>query len=156
MSNSTVARKVADVPMRCMDGLSSERLGDAHFHTYTLARTSSLWESLSLSTFPYRFQLLYGLLLECRSLYHHIRLLRLRNHISQPRMGREFQRDAFGHLMLNTRTQAHTMDMQRIRERHPWLSPEDWNLLLIGWDAGWESGTRADIPENSELPHNVP
>jgi hypothetical protein len=149
-------KKVSYAPMQYTDGLSSERLGDVHFHTYTLGRTSSLWESLSLSTFPYRFQLLYGLLLECRSLYHRIRLLRLRNHISQPRMGRELQRDTFGYLRLNRRTQAHTTDMQRIRERHPWLSPEDWNLFLIGWDAGWESGRHGDIPENSEPLHGVP
>jgi len=142
--------------MRCTDDLSSERLGDARFHTYTLGRTSSLWESLSLSTFPYRFQLLYGLLLEFRSLYHRIRLLKLRNHISQPQMGPEFQRDTSGHLIPNRRKQAHTTDMQQIRERHPWLSPEDWNLFLIGWGAGWESSKREDIPRSSEPPHNFP
>jgi hypothetical protein len=152
----TGAKTFADVPMLYTDGLSSEQLGDAHFHTYTLARMSSLWESLSLSKFSCRFQLLYGLLLERRSLYHRIRLLRLRNHISRPRMGQEFQQDTSGHLRLNRRTQARTKDMQRIRERHPWLSLEDWNLFLVGWGAGWESGRLADIPENSEPPHNVP
>jgi hypothetical protein len=129
------------------DSLSSERLGDAHFHKYSLEKTSSLWDALSLSMFPYRFRLLYRLLVEFRSFYHRIRLLRLRNCISQPRMGREFLLDASGHLVLNTRTQAHTLDMQRIRERHPWLSPEDWNLFLIGWDAGWESSVRVGSPK---------
>ena len=145
----TSAKIVGYGSTRCTGDLSSERLGDARFHTYTLARTSSLWESLFLSTFAYRFRLLYGLLLECRSLYHRIRLLRLRNGICQPRMGREFQRDTSGHLILNKRTQAHTRDMQLIRERYPWLSPEGWNLFLIGWDAGWESGKRGGIPESS-------
>src|ERR1700674_4647940 len=69
---------------------------------------------------------------------HRIRLLRLRNAICLPRMGREFRRDISRHLIVNKRTQAHTR-VQRIRERYPWLSPEDWNLLLNKWDSGWES-----------------
>jgi hypothetical protein len=154
LSTTKAATSAASMPHA--DNLSSERLGDAHFHKYTLEKTSSLWGALSLSRFPYRFRLLYGLLVECRSLYHRIRLLRLRNGRSQPRMGREFLLDASGHLVLNKRTQAHTQDMQQIRARHPWLSPEDWNLFLIGWDAGWESGMRVGIPENSEQPHSVP
>jgi hypothetical protein len=136
--------------------LSNERLGDAHFHRYKLSKTSSLWERLSVSTVPYRLQLLYGLLLELRSLYHRIRLLVLRKGMSLPQMGRVFQLDDDGCLVPNSRTQAHTMDMQQLRERHPWLSPEDWNLFLIGWDAGWESSKRSGIPESSALPHKVP
>jgi hypothetical protein len=147
---------ISAAPMLDADILSSERLGDAHFHKYTLAKTSSLWGALSLSRFPYRFRLSYGLLVECRSLYHRIRLLRLRNCISQSRMGPAFRLDACGRLIMNRRTQAHTRDMQQIRERHSWLSPEDWNLFLIGWDAGWESGTREGIPENSAQSHGAP
>jgi hypothetical protein len=143
--------ETADVrpAMRCEGNPSNGQSTDPHFRTYNPGRISSLWAWLSASSFPYRFRLLYGLLLELRSLFHRIQLLRRRGHSSQPRMGRVWTLVSSGQLVPNAETQSRTLDMQQIRDRYPWLSPEDWNLFLIGWDAGWESNVRVGTQGSS-------
>jgi len=115
-------------------------------------QSPNLWERLSLSTLPYRCQLLYGLLLETRSFYHRIRLLKRQGGICQPRMGPALEKATSGCLEPNRRTQARIQDMQQWAESRPWGSPSDWQLFLVGWDAGSEYSEReghADIPEHN-------
>jgi hypothetical protein len=102
------------------------------------SQISSLWERLSLSTFPYRFQLSYALLLECRSFYHRIRLLRKQSDTVELRMGPVWDKDSSGRLTESKRTLVRTSDTQQLLSSRPWLSPEDVSLFLAGWDAGWE------------------
>jgi hypothetical protein len=54
---------------------------------------------------------------------------------------------AFGHLIQNKRIQARIQDMQQVLSLYPWLSPEDWNLFLLGWDAGSKYGARESLAD---------
>jgi hypothetical protein len=117
---------------------------DAHSDTNTLKRRSNLWAKLSASKFPYRFRVLYGWILECRSFYHRIRLAAKRGDVCQPQMGHRWETSALGHLIPNRRTQARIQDMQQALSLHPWMSPEDWHIFLIGWDAGSEYSAHSD------------
>ncbi|HTC47094.1 MAG TPA: hypothetical protein VK722_07210 [Candidatus Aquilonibacter sp.] len=112
-------------------------------------QTSSLWEQLSLSKFPYRWKLLYGLLLEIRSFYHRILLLQKRGCIRQLEMGLVYEKANDGSLTLNKQTRARTQDMQRLLASLPWLSPEDGYLMLLGWNAGSESREQRGIAEKT-------
>lgn len=110
------------------------------------------WGRFSLSKLPYRFPVLYGLLLEFRSLHGRIQLLKQRGDICQPQMGFVWEKSALGHLTPNRRTQARTRDTQQTLSLYPWMSPEDWNLFLIGWDMGSEYSVRegrADTPKHN-------
>ena len=125
--------------------------GDGRSHIRTPKQTSNLWERLSVSRFPFRFPLLYGSLLESRSFYHRIRCLSRRGDISRSQMGPLWETSVLGHLILNKRTQARIQDMQRMLSSEPWRSPEEWDLYLMGWDAGSEYSALAhqhDIPEH--------
>lgn len=125
---------------------------DGRNRTEHQAGTSNLWERLCASSFPYRYRLLYGLLLESRSFYHRIRLLRQRGDILQPQMGHVWEKAETGHLILHRRTQVRTQDMQELLSCHPWLFPEGWNLFLTGWDAGAEFGASLGREQRSALP----
>lgn len=149
MSNIKTELPVGSMQNGCPSTLVSV---DANFHTCKSNQNSNLWVRLSASTLPYRCQLLYGLLLETRSFYHRIRLLRKQGGICQPRMGPALEKAASGLLVQNKRTQARIQDMQQLVELQPWSSPSDWYLFSIGWDAGSEYSEHedpADIPERN-------
>ena len=116
-------------------------------------KTSNFWEEISASKFPHHFPKLYGLMLELRSLHGRIQLLWKRGDVYHARMGHVWEKDGLGHLLPNRRTQARIQDMQRAISLYPWLSPEDWNLFLLGWDAGSECNERADHDDIQE--HSV-
>jgi hypothetical protein len=97
---------------------------------------SSLLERLSVSRFPYRFPRWYALLLELRTFYHRIQLLRKRGRIAYLEMGPAWEASPTGGLVPNKRAQARSMDMQQLLSLYCWLSPEDCHVYLLGWDAG--------------------
>jgi hypothetical protein len=113
-------------------------------------KTANFWERLSASKFPYRFPKLYGLVLEYRSLCGRILLLGKRGDVCQPRMGPIWETSELGHLTPNMRTQVRIRDMQQTLSLYPWMSPEDWNLFLLGWDAGSEYSARAGRSDTQE------
>jgi hypothetical protein len=115
-------------------------------------RIANFLEGFSAAKFPFRFPRLYGLTLEIRSFRYRIQRLWKRGDILQPQMGHVWETSALGHLIPNRRTQARIEDMQQVLSSHPWLSPEDWHVFLMGWDAGSEYGAHsdpADIPEHN-------
>jgi hypothetical protein len=132
------------------DHLPSGELKGDLYHTHTGNQTPNLWVRRFVSKFPYRFPLSYALLLELRSFYHRTRLLSKRGDVRQPQMGLAWETSALGHLIPNIRTQTRIRDMQRLLSSQPWLSPEDWHLFLIGWDAGSEYSEREDRADTQE------
>jgi hypothetical protein len=126
---------VAPMPDAC---LPNSLLDGDRSRTSKSGRIAIAWERLSASKFPYRCQLLYGLLLELRSLHHRIRRLWKRGDILQPQMGPVWEKTTPGHLIPSERTRARIRDTQQLLVCQPWLSPEDWQLFLLGWDAGSE------------------
>jgi hypothetical protein len=138
---------------RCAGGpLPKSGQDDGQSDTSSQGHIANLLEGLSASRFSFRFPRLYGLILEYRSFYHRIRYLRKRADIRQPQMGPLWETSEFGHLIPNRRTRARIQDMQQALSLQPWLSPEDWQLFLEGWDAGSEYSAHsdpADIPKRS-------
>jgi hypothetical protein len=133
---------VSSVPVP-EDHLPSGELEGGPYRTRNGNQTPNLWARLSVSKFPYRFPLSYALFLELCSFYHRIRLLSKRGDVRQPQMGLVWETSGLGHLIPNRRTQTRIRDMQRLLSSKPWLSPEDWRLFLIGWDAGSEYSAHA-------------
>lgn len=130
-----IVSHASPMPNACLPNPS---LDGGRSHISKPGRTAIAWERLSASKFPYRCRLLYGLLLELRSFYHRIRRLRKRGDILQPQMGPVWKKAPLGHLMPSERTRARILDTQQLLASQPWLSPEDWQLFLLGWDAGRE------------------
>jgi hypothetical protein len=123
-------------------------LEDGLYGTRILKKTATVWGRLSASKFPHRFGALYGLILEFRSFYHRIRRLRKRGDICQPQMGPIWEIKEQGLLTPNRRTQARIQDMRQLLSSQPSLSPEDWEIFLRGWDAGWECCDRLGTGSN--------
>jgi len=114
-------------------------------------KTSNLLERLSMSKFPYRHPVLYGLLFELRSFGHRIQSLRKRGDIRPLEIGFVYQPlDAHGCLVRNKLTQARSTGIQQLLAEYPWLSAEDCYLFLVGWNAGREWHESLGTAENSD------
>jgi hypothetical protein len=72
-------------------------------HRVPSQKTASLLERLSVSKFPWRYPVLYGLIFELRTFYHRIRLLWIRGHIRPLEIGLTFQEASPGYLVRNRR-----------------------------------------------------
>jgi hypothetical protein len=110
---------------------------------------ASLLDRLSTSKFLFRYPVLRGSLLELRSCYHRIRLLRKRGHSRQPEIGFLYQESHVpGYLVLNTQTQARTRGIQKMLDEFPWATVEDFCLFLRGWRAAEEYGASLGTQES--------
>jgi hypothetical protein len=113
-------------------------------------KTASLLERLSVSKFPFRHPVLYGLLLELRSFSHRILCLGRQGDIRALEIGLVYQRSfPETNLVLNRRTQARTQDIRKLLSDSPWLTTEDCRLFLTGWDRGQEYGEGSGTLKNS-------
>ena len=115
-------------------------------------QTASLLERLSVSKFPRRHPILYGLAFEFRTFYHRIQLLGRRGCTRPLEIGPVFEEASPGCLVHNKRTQARSRDIQKLLADSPYLSFEDCHLFLLGWDAGeeWRT-TSAPCTEESSF-----
>jgi hypothetical protein len=122
-----------------------------HSRTAPSRKTPSLLERLSLSKFPWRHPVLYGSLLELRSLVGRIQCLRRQGDIRPIEIGLVYQQTSAGsHLVRNRRSQARSRGIQQLLAACPWASNEDGRLFLAGWDAAEEWREILDSAENSE------
>lgn len=113
-------------------------------------KKASLLEWLSVSKFPYRHPVLYGLLFELRSFLHRIQLVRKRGGTRSLEIGLTYQQqDAQSGLVPNSQTQARTLGIQKLLSAYPWVSGEDCHLFLIGWNAAQEWRESFDIVKSS-------
>jgi hypothetical protein len=120
-------------------------------HTAPSPKTASLLQRLSVSSFPFRHPLLYGSLLELRSLIGRIRCLWKQGDIRPIEIGLVYQQESAGsHLVRNRRSQARSRGIQQLLVACPWASSEDGRLFLAGWDAAEEWHKSLDSAENSE------
>ncbi len=133
-----------------VEGRSIAPITDGQPRIANQARISIRWERLSVSSFPYRHPILYALLLELRSSYHRIRLAWQRGGTREIQMGPTWQRLLSGHLIPNKQTQGRIEDMRRWLSSREWSSPEEWDVFLKGWDAGWVFRDRLDTEASSE------
>jgi hypothetical protein len=123
----------------------------ARSHSVPYQKTSSVWDRLSASKFPFRHPVLHGSLLDFRSFLYRIRLLWKRGGTRSLRIGWVYQqRGAQQGLALNRETQARSMGMQQLLFDCPWLSSEDCHLWLIGWNAGREWRESLGTAENND------
>lgn len=103
-------------------------------------RIASLLAGFSISRLPYRFPRLHGLFLELCSFRHRIQLVWRRGGTCFLETGPVYQQTSLqSHPVLNRQTQLRTQGIQRLLSEYPWLSGEDCNLFLMGWNKGWKS-----------------
>lgn len=88
-----------------------------------------------------RFALLYGFLLELRSLlWRIVRLQRTKLYRKSLDIGPAFERTPDGSYQECTRTRACSADMRNLYATRPGLTILDAELFLAGWKLGWEWG----------------
>lgn len=89
----------------------------------------------------HRFPLLYGFLLELRSLLWRIsRLLRTKLYRRSLDIGQAFEKTQDGSYRESARTRACSMDMRNLYATYPGLTILDAEIFLAGWRLGWEWG----------------
>jgi hypothetical protein len=78
-----------------------------------------------------------GLVSEIRSFCHRILRLGSKDYNPGCGMGPYLETTAAGFRRLNRKTLARIDCIQRLHASRPWLSPADWDLILLGWDEGY-------------------
>jgi hypothetical protein len=88
-----------------------------------------------------RFALLYGCLLELRSLaWRMVRLHRTKLYRKSLDIGPAFARTPDGSYQACVRTRACSADIRNLYATYPGLTILDAELFLAGWERGWEWG----------------
>jgi hypothetical protein len=114
-------------------------------------RTASFWERLGVSTFLWRFPVLYGSFLELRNCAHRIQSLRKQGDILPAEIGLVYQRSqAPAYLVRNRRSQGRSLGIRKLLSDSPWMTTEDCRLFLAGWDTAEEWRERSDTEDSSE------
>lgn len=78
-----------------------------------------------------------GLASEIGSFYHRILLLGSKDYSPGCGMGPYLETTAEGFRRPNKKTLARIDCIQRLHASRAWLSPSDWDLILLGWDQGY-------------------
>ncbi len=87
----------------------------------------------------HRLPLLYGCVLELRSLvWRIVRLRRTQLYRKSVDIGPAFERTPRGSFQECIRTRACSVDMRNLYATHPGLTILDAELFLAGWKLGWE------------------
>ncbi len=79
-----------------------------------------------------------GLVSEIGSFYHRILHLCSKDYSPGCGMGPWLAITAEGFRRPNTKTLAHIDCIQRLHSSRAWLSPSDWDLILLGWEEGYK------------------
>lgn len=89
----------------------------------------------------HRFALVYGFLLELRSLFWRtVRLQRTKLYRKSLDIGPAFEKTPAGLFRESARTRACSADMRNLYATWPGLTILDADLFLAGWKLGWEWG----------------
>lgn len=106
-----------------------------------IRQIANFLDQFSADRLGHSFPRLHGLFSELCSFRHRIRLVWQRGGNRPLQMGWLHRVDPqSGKVVENTRTQARTRDIGRLKDECPWMSCEDAYLFLLGWDFGWDLG----------------
>jgi|SRR5882724_4986411 len=108
--------------------------GDAPSSNGCPAATS--WLSLAMGRLSFRFPLAYEFARLFRTFLHHSRILWWQGSIALADMGPDVGLDGNRSLVDCTRTHGRIADTRAIWSSNQWMSGEDLQLFLAGWNAG--------------------